>query len=243
VLALDRPLAWAYAMGPRLAGGLVGPLCWVLARVVCVDGQHPCGFGGELGGILAPKKFLSKAGLSVHMTNICYTSPISVHGKPKTRMWTHKGEGMPTRTIFEALGGAEGVLQLAQAWHEQVLADEIVAHAFSHGFHPHHTRRLAAYWGEVWGGPPTYTEQYGSESSVIRIHSGNGRHEEMDRCAIACFDRAMDDVKLIDPLLRRVLHDYFTWATTSAMAAYPKDANDVPEGLCIPQWSWDGLQV
>jgi hemoglobin len=40
-----------------------------------------------------------------------------------------------------------------------------------------------------------------------------------------------------------VLHDYFTWATTSAMAAYPKDANDVPEGLCIPQWSWDGLQV
>jgi hemoglobin len=30
------------------------------------------------------------------------------------------------------------------------MADEIVAHAFSHGFHPQHSERLAAYWGEAW---------------------------------------------------------------------------------------------
>lgn len=150
---------------------------------------------------------------------------------------------MPATTVFEALGGAEGVLRLARAWHEQVMADAIVAHAFSHGFHPQHTERLAAYWGESWGGPSTYSEQYGSESSVVRMHSGNGLHEEMDRHAIECFDRAMDDVKLIDPLLRRVLHDYFTWATTSTMSAYPEAADDVPEDLRIPHWSWDGLQV
>ena len=150
---------------------------------------------------------------------------------------------MPVATVFEALGGAEGVLRLARAWHEQVMADAIVAHAFNHGFHPQHTERLAAYWGEAWGGPPTYSDQYGSESSVVRMHSGNGLHEEMDRHAIACFDRAMDDAKRIDPLLRRVLHDYFTWATTSTMSAYPEAANDVPEDVRIPQWSWDGLHV
>lgn len=150
---------------------------------------------------------------------------------------------MPATSLFEALGGAEGVLRLAHAWHEQVLADEIVAHAFSHGFHPQHTERLAAYWGEAWGGPPAYSEQYGSESLVVRMHSGNGQHEEMDRRAIECFDRAMDDVRLTDPLLRRVLHDYFTWATTSAMAAYPADADAVPADLRIPRWSWDGRQA
>jgi hemoglobin len=150
---------------------------------------------------------------------------------------------MPAITIFEALGGSEGVLRLAHAWHERVMADEIVAHAFNHGFHPQHTERLAAYWGEAWGGPLTYSERYGSEASVVRMHSGNGPHEEMDRRAIECFDRAMDDVGIIDPLLRRVLHDYFAWATTTTMSAYPDDADAVPEDLQIPHWSWDGLQV
>ena len=107
-----------------------------------------------------------------------------------------------TSTVYEALGGAEGVLRLAEAWHERVLADEVVAHAFSHGFHPQHTERLAAYWGEAWGGPTTYSERYGDESSVVRMHSGNGPHEDMDRRAIACFDQAMDDVEITDPVLR-----------------------------------------
>ena len=145
-------------------------------------------------------------------------------------------------TLFEALGGAAGVLRLAHAWHERVLADEIVSHAFSHGFHPQHTQRLAAYWGEAWGGPPAYSEQHGSETSVVRMHSGNGVHEEMDRRAIACFDQAMDDVQLADPALRRALHDYFAWATTSSMAAYPQRGATIPADLRIPRWSWDGLQ-
>ena len=47
-----------------------------------------------------------------------------------------------------------GLLRLAEAWHERVMVDEIVGHAFSHGFHPDHTERLAAYWAEALGGPP-----------------------------------------------------------------------------------------
>lgn len=145
-------------------------------------------------------------------------------------------------TIFEALGGADGVLRLAHAWHEQALADEVVAHAFSHGYHPQHVERLAAYWGEAWGGPRIYSERYGGESSVVRIHSGNGVHEEMDRRAIDCFDRALDDVGIVDPQLKKVLHDHFAWATTTTMAAYPENAADVPDGLVIPRWSWHGLE-
>ncbi len=150
---------------------------------------------------------------------------------------------MSTTTIFESLGGTEAILLLAHAWHERVMADEIVAHAFSHGFHPRHTERLAAYWAEAWGGPPLYSEKYGSESSVVRMHSGKGNHEEMDRRAIECFDRAMEDISLVDPLLRRVLHDYFAWATTSSMSSYPTNADEVPKDLHIPHWSWAGLQA
>ena len=147
------------------------------------------------------------------------------------------------RTVYEAAGGDEGLLQLAEAWHDQVMADEVVSHPFRHGFHPRHTERLAAYWAEALGGPTTYTDLYGGETSMVRLHSRNGPHEEMDQRAIACFDQAMTDVGLSrsEPV-RAVLHDYFAWTTTTAFARYPESSDEVPEGLSVPQWSWDGLQ-
>ncbi len=146
------------------------------------------------------------------------------------------------QTIYEAAGGREGLLRLASAWHARVLKDEVVSHAFSHGYHPQHTERLAAYWAEALGGPASYSAQYGDETSVVRIHSGNGPHEEMDQRAIACFDRALEDAGLTsDERLRLVLHDYFAWATTTTMSRYQRSAEDVPEGLHIPKWSWHGL--
>jgi hemoglobin len=147
-------------------------------------------------------------------------------------------------SVYEAAGGDDGLLRLAKAWHGRVLADEVVSHAFSAGFHPDHTRRLAAYWTEALGGPPTYSSLYGDETSVVRLHSGNGQHEEMDRRAIACFDLALEDAGLgTDDTLRQTLHDYFAWATRTAMAAYPDSPDDVPAGLRIPRWSWNGLQA
>jgi hemoglobin len=146
-------------------------------------------------------------------------------------------------SVYEAAGGSKGLLRLAEAWHVRVMADEVVSHAFSHGFHPRHTERLAAYWAEALGGPTTYSDTYADETSVVRTHSGNGPHEEMDLRAVACFDQALQDVGLsaTEPL-RQVLHDYFAWATATTMARYPGSAADVPEGLGIPRWSWDGLQ-
>jgi len=145
--------------------------------------------------------------------------------------------------VYETVGGIGGLLRLAQAWHARVMADEEVSHAFSHGYRPDHSERLAAYWAEALGGPPMYSQRYGDETSVVRIHSGNGTHEEMDRRAIACFDRALEDAGLAaDGRLRQVLHDYFTWATTTTMARYHRSAADVPDGLAIPRWSWDGRQ-
>ena len=147
------------------------------------------------------------------------------------------------KSIYEAAGGSEGLRRLAAAWHARVLEDEVVSHAFSHGFRPDHTDRLAAYWTEALGGPPEYTSRYGDETSVVRIHSGNGEHDEMDRRAIACFDQALEGVGLAaDAPLGQALHDYFAWATTTAMAGLPRSADDVPDGLTIGRWSWDGLE-
>ncbi|MGA7884715.1 MAG: group II truncated hemoglobin [Acidobacteriaceae bacterium] len=148
------------------------------------------------------------------------------------------------QSLYEAAGGMDGMRRLADAWHRRVMADEVVAHAFSHGFNADHVERLAAYFAEALGGPAAYSGAYGDETSVVKIHSGNGVHEEMDCRAIDCFDQALADAGLAgDARLRQVLHDYFAWATTTTMARYHRSADAVPQGLRIPRWSWDGLQT
>ncbi len=138
------------------------------------------------------------------------------------------------QTVLEAAGGKDGLRHLADAWHRRVMADDVVGHAFSHGFHPRHVERLAAYWAESLGGPSAYSDSDGDETTVVKMHSGNGEHDEMDR-AIGCFDQALVDVGLADDgPLRQVLHDYFAWATTTMMARYHQSADDVPKGLSIP---------
>ncbi|MFM6848021.1 MAG: group II truncated hemoglobin [Terrabacter sp.] len=144
-------------------------------------------------------------------------------------------------SIYDAVGGLPALTALAHAWHERCLADPVVAHAFSHGFHPDHTVRLAAYWAEALGGPPRYTAEIASETDVVRMHSGNGPHLEMDERAVACFAAAVDDAGLGgDPAVRDALVAYFTWAT-AYMSTYHDSAADVPHGLSVPKWSWDGL--
>ncbi len=101
------------------------------------------------------------------------------------------------QNVYDAIGGFDGLRRLAHAWHARALADEVVAHAFSH----------------------------------------------MDTRAIACFDAALGDVGLApDDPVRQTLRAYWAWAATTSMARYPDSVDDVPDGLALPRWSWDGPQ-
>lgn len=143
--------------------------------------------------------------------------------------------------MYDAVGGLSGLTALAHAWHARCLADPIVSHAFSHGYHPQHSERLAAYWAEALGGPAHYSETISDQSEVVRLHSGNGEHAEMDRRALDVFVMALDDTGLSrDPQVRQVLVDYFAWGIDQ-LGRYHVSADDVPAGLPLPHWSWDGL--
>lgn len=141
-------------------------------------------------------------------------------------------------TLYDAAGGAEGLLRLARAWHERCLADPVASHPFVQPGHPRHLERLAAYWAEALGGPPVYTTGLGDETKVLRMHAGNGEHPELDRRAVACFDQALDDVGTPEPV-RAALHDYFSWST-ARMGAHPGSPGSVPAGLRLPGWTWSG---
>lgn len=144
-------------------------------------------------------------------------------------------------SLFEFAGGAAAMLRLAEAHHARCLADPMLNHPFSHpGQHPQHLERLAAYWGEVLGGPPVYSESCSDQTTLMGIHAGHGDMGDLPERFVACFVAAMDDVALpVDAEFRSAMRAYMEWAVRE-FDAYPDDPGAVPRGLAIPHWSWDG---
>jgi hemoglobin len=145
-------------------------------------------------------------------------------------------------TLFEFAGGRPAFLALAAAHHARCLADPELSHPFSHpGQHPQHVERLATYWAEVMGGPPSYSESCGDHSGLLRMHAGNGDMGDLGERFLDCFDRAADDAELpADPDFRAALHAYMRWAVDEVLSYSAKDAVVVPVAA-MPRWGWEGL--
>ena len=78
-------------------------------------------------------------------------------------------------------------------------------------------------------------------TAVVRLDSGNGVPDGMDRRAIACFDQALADVALADDSALRQCCTTTSLGRPRRPCRYHRSADDVPDGLTIPRWSWDGL--
>jgi hemoglobin len=147
-------------------------------------------------------------------------------------------------TLFEFAGGEPAFLRLAAAHHVRCLEDPELNHPFSHpDQHPQHVERLAAYWAEVMGGPPHYSQECGDHSAMLVLHAGNGDMSDLGRRFVDCFVRAADDAGLPDdPEFRAALRAYMQWAVAEVLE-YPDHDSVVPQDLPLPRWSWDGLET
>jgi len=145
-------------------------------------------------------------------------------------------------TLFEFAGGEPAFLALATAHHARCLADPELNHPFSHAdLDPRHVERLAAYWAEVMGGPPRYTELPADQSFLLHLHSGHGDMSDLGRRFVDCFVAAADDAGLpAAPEFRAALRAYMEWAVDDVLA-YSVQGSVVPPGVAMPRWSWEGL--
>lgn len=151
---------------------------------------------------------------------------------------------MDRLSLYEYAGGLPALTEVARATHERCLADPELNHPFAHAdLHPEHVERLAAYWAEVLGGPPLFTDTCGDHSGVLRMHAGNGDMDDLGRRFVACFVAAMDDAGLPkDHEFRAALGSYMEWAVAE-VNAHPDTDESVTSGLPMPHWTWGGLQA
>jgi len=145
-------------------------------------------------------------------------------------------------TLYEFAGGATVFEPFCQALHARCLADPELNHPFSHpGQHPRHVQRLAAYLAEAFGGPATYSAELSDQTHVVLLHAGNGDMSDLGFRFADCFMLAADDAGWPDdPEFRSAIRAYIDWAVGTVALSHPADA-DVPPGLTVPLWSWDGL--
>ena len=144
-------------------------------------------------------------------------------------------------SIYEFAGGDDAFLALATAHHERCLADPVLNHPFSHPGDPHHIEHLAAYWAEVFGGPPRYSRSVGGQSEMLSIHAGTDAEDDLGRRFVDCFVAAADDARLpADPEFRAALRAYMEWAVAEVMSISPRGSL-VRRDLRVPHWSWHGL--
>jgi len=133
-------------------------------------------------------------------------------------------EGM--QTVFQAAGGNDGLRRLRRLA-SRVMANDVGRPCVQPRFHPSMSSDSPLTGrGTRW--PRTYSDPYGDETTVVKMHSGNGERDEMNRRAIVCFDLALADIGLSnDDVCDKFYNDYFRWATTTTMFRYHQSADDV----------------
>jgi hemoglobin len=78
---------------------------------------------------------------------------------------------MSEPTIFEHLGGADALRRLADAQYRRCLSDPVLIPVFGTQARPGHVEHLAAWLGEVFGGPDSYTRELGGHAALLRHHA------------------------------------------------------------------------
>ena len=150
------------------------------------------------------------------------------------------------QTVYDAAGGARGCSPWRHAWHVSLPgatgscrtpSPTATARTTPSGWRRTGVRRSAA--------RPTSPRPWPTSLTSCDCAPATGRREtrtvERSRpSSLALDDAGLLDTELDGRRLRQVLTDYFAWGI-GYMGQYDDSEDDVPAGLPLRRWSWDGL--
>jgi hemoglobin len=141
-------------------------------------------------------------------------------------------------SLYEWAGGHEALERLINAFYDRVEADDLLSSFFPGGVHEEHRQHVTAWWGEVFGGPSTYTESLGGYQHMLAQHLQLDITPEQRFRFASLMSLAADDAGLpADPEFRSALVAYLEWGTRLAMGNSQPGA-EVIEHAPVPRWGW-----
>jgi hemoglobin len=123
----------------------------------------------------------------------------------------------PTPTLFEWIGGEDALTALVAEFYRRVRQDDILAPVFA-TMGPSHPAHVAAFIGEVFGGPKTYSSSIGGHADMIRHHMQRSLSEVQRRRWMGLLLDTYTDMGLPDdPEFMSALVAYLEWGSRLAV--------------------------
>ncbi len=142
-------------------------------------------------------------------------------------------------SLYEWAGKNEALEKLTLLFYEKVAKDDLLSSVFKN-MSQDHSKHVAHFIGEVFGGPALYTEgDNGSHYKMISHHLGKHldntkRKRWMDLLLESC-----DEIKLAeDPEFRSALIGYLEWGSRLAVINSNAESVPVKENEPMPKWGW-----
>jgi truncated hemoglobin YjbI len=146
------------------------------------------------------------------------------------------GEELPT--LFEWVGGAPALLRLTTIFYEKYVPEDPLLGPLFADMARDHPERVAAWLGEVFGGPRSYSERFGGYERMVSRHIGRELREEQRARWVQLLCKAADDAQLpSDPEWRAAFVAYLEWGSRIAVENSHQDAQPPPH-MSVPRWWW-----
>jgi CDGSH-type Zn-finger protein/truncated hemoglobin YjbI len=144
-----------------------------------------------------------------------------------------------TPTMFEWAGGLPALTRMTRLFYEKyVPQDSMLAPLFA-DMSADHPQRVAAWLGEVFGGPPAYSGRYGGYSRMLSQHVGKGITEDWRGRWVRLLLQAAREAGLPnDPEFRSAFQAYLEWGSRLAVENSQAAARP-PEHMPMPRWDWN----
>jgi hemoglobin len=140
-------------------------------------------------------------------------------------------------TLYEWAGGAPALRRLTEAFYARVRDDAILAPVFA-DMPPDHPEHVAVWLGEVFGGPPLYSEEHGGYPHMLAKHRNRALTEEQRQRWVQLICATADEAGLPDdPEFRSAFVAYIEWGTRLALSNSQPGAQP-PLEAPVPRWGW-----
>jgi len=140
-------------------------------------------------------------------------------------------------TLYEWMGGAPALDKLLALFYARVPADPLIGPLFAE-MDPHHAEHVAAFIGEVLGGPPAYSASHGGHPSMVRHHLGRMLTEAQRQRWMSLLLACADELRVpSDPEFRSAFVAYLEWGSRLAVINAQPGAT-VDEAAAMPRWGW-----
>jgi CDGSH-type Zn-finger protein/truncated hemoglobin YjbI len=143
-----------------------------------------------------------------------------------------------TPTLFEWAGGLPTLTAMTRIFYSKYVPEDPLVGPLFANMAPDHPERVAAWLGEVFGGPKNYSHQYGGYERMLSQHLGRGLTEAQRARWVSLICQSASDAGLpADAEFRAAFVAYLEWGSHLALENSQPGARP-PAHMSVPRWWW-----